>query len=83
MFLVPVPQQARDLATLIPIVQQYVRHGMTIHADMWKAYDFLSRYGYQHGTVNHSQHFVYPVTGVHTNSIEGSCQKETQEPRYK
>ena len=58
MFLVPVPQQ--DSATLIPIVQQYVRHGMTIHTNMWKAYDSLSRCGYQHGTVNHS-HFMYPA----------------------
>ena len=70
MFLVPVPQ--RDSATLIPIVQQYVRRGTTIHTDMWKAYDSLSRCGYHHGMVNHSQHFVDPVTGVHTNSIEGS-----------
>ena len=70
MFLVLVPQ--RDSATLIPIVQQYVRRGTTIHTDMGKAYDSLSRCGYQHGMVNHSQHFVYPVTGVHTNSIEGS-----------
>ena len=62
MFLLPVPQ--RDSATLIPIVQQYVRRGTTIHTDMWKAYDSLSRCGYQHGMVNHSQHFVYPVTGV-------------------
>ena len=52
MFLVPVPQ--RDSATLIPIVQQYVRRGTTIHTDMWKAYDSLSQCGYQHGMVNHS-----------------------------
>ena len=59
MFLVPVPQ--RDSGTLIPIVQQYVRRGTT---DMWKAYDSLSWCGYHHGTVNHSQHFMDPVTGV-------------------
>ena len=69
-FFVPVPQ--RDSATLIPIVLQYVRRGMTIYTDMWKAYDSLDRCGYVHGTVSHSQTFVDPVTGVHTNSIEGS-----------
>ena len=69
-FFVPVPQ--RDSATLIPIVLQYVRRGTTIYTDMWKAYDSLDRCGYVHGTVNHSQNFVDPVTGVHTNSIEGT-----------
>ena len=69
-FLVPVPQ--RDSATLIPIVQQYVRRGTTIYTDLWRAYDSLDQCGYVHGTVNHSQNFVDPVTGVHTNSIEGT-----------
>ena len=56
-------------ATLIPIVQQYVRRGMTIYTGLWRAYDFLDQYGYVHGTVNHSQNFVNPV---HMNSIEGT-----------
>ena len=67
-----VPVSERDSATLIPIVQQYVRHGTTIYTDLWKSCDCLAQYGYVHGTVNHSQHFVDPVTGVHMNSIEGT-----------
>ena len=62
-----VPVQ-RNSATLISIVQQYVRRGTT---DLWGAYSSLGQCGYVHGTVNHSQNFVDPVTKVHTNSIEG------------
>ena len=55
---------------------RYVRCGMTIYTDL---YDSLDRCGYVwlarlyvHGMVNHFQNFVDPVTGVHTNSIEGT-----------
>ena len=47
-----VPQQ--NSATLIPIVQQYVRHGTTIYADLWGAYSSLGQCGYVHGMVNRS-----------------------------
>ena len=80
MFLVPVPQ--RDSATLIPIVQQYVRPGTTIYTDLWRAYDSLGRCGFVHGTVNHSQNFVDPVTGVHTNSIEGTWTHAKKKLKY-
>ena len=69
-FLVVVPD--RTSATLVPIIQQYVRRGSVIHTDEWAAYSCLSQHGYTHGTVNHSQNFVNPLTGVHTNSIEGT-----------
>ena len=80
MFLVPVPR--RDSATLIPIVQQYVRPGTTIYTDLWRAYDSLGRCGFVHGTVNHSQNFVDPVTGVHTNSIEGTWTHAKKKLKY-
>ena len=39
-------------------------------SDEWAAYRNLNANGYVHETVNHTQHFVNPVTVVHTKSIE-------------
>ena len=72
-FLVPVPR--RDAATLLPIIQQWVLPNTTIWSDMWAAYNQLPQLGYQHGTVNHTNNFVDPVSGVCTNRVEAMWQR--------
>lgn len=68
-FLVPV--EKRDKETLIPIIQKYILPGTTIISDCLAAYDELKDIGFDHYTVNHSENFVDPITGAHTNQIKG------------
>ena len=61
----------RRAATLIPIIQRIILPGSTIHSDQWAAYRQLhADPSYTYATVNHSQNFVDPVTGAHTQAIE-------------
>lgn len=60
----------RTADTLLPIIQAKVLPGSIIHSDKFRAYCRLSELGYTHKTVNHSRHFLDPVTKVHTNLIE-------------
>ena len=71
-FLAVCPQNTRSEAVLLPIIQKYIAPGTLIITDKWKAYINLGRHGYIHEDVNHSQNFVDPVSGAHTNSIEGT-----------
>jgi transposase-like protein len=66
-----VPVQQRDAATLIPLITTHIRPGSIIISDMWRAYNFIPA-DYEHLTVNHSLHFVDPLTGTHTNTIEAT-----------
>ncbi|ULU11537.1 hypothetical protein L3Y34_015162 [Caenorhabditis briggsae] len=60
----------RDQATCERIIQQYVAPGTTVITDCWRGYNGLAALGYDHKTVNHSQNFVDPATGLHTQRVE-------------
>ena len=70
MFIVPVPDRCAE--TLVEVIRQHVLPGTTVNTDLWRGYNTLCDYGYVHNTVNHSRSFVNPVSGTHTNSIEGA-----------
>ena len=67
-FLVPVPSWDSD--TLLSVIKTWIRPGTTIMSDCWRAYDCLSSHGFVHQTVNHSQNFVNPDSGAHTQNIK-------------
>ena len=69
-FFMHLVHNSRDAATLEPIIQANVLPGTRIWSDQWAGYRNVGNLGYVHETVNHSQHFVDPATGVHTNTIE-------------
>mmetsp|Transcript_13288 Transcript_13288/g.12035 ORF Transcript_13288/g.12035 Transcript_13288/m.12035 type:complete len:122 (+) Transcript_13288:517-882(+) len=64
----------RKQITLTKFIKRYVHTGSHIITDCWKGYDtsVLTKLGMQHSTVNHSKGFKDPLTGAHTNSIEGN-----------
>ena len=67
-FMVEVPH--RDAATLLPIIATNVRPRTIVYSNEWAAYNQLSAtVGVVHRTVNHSLHFVDPVTGSHWLSL--------------
>ena len=63
--------EARDRATLLPIILENIAPGTTIYSDKWRPYDVLNALGqgYRRSAVNHTETFVAP-DGTCTNNIE-------------
>lgn len=62
----------RSSETLKDIIQRNVMQGSIIHTDMWRGYACIDELEMQHFQVNHSKNFKDPVSGIHTNTIEGT-----------
>jgi hypothetical protein len=64
----------RTAETLLALIKRCVLSGTMIHTDEWAGYSHVALIDVEppfiHLTVNHSKHFVDPVTGVHTQSIK-------------
>lgn len=56
--------------TLLPKIKAGVHSTAIVYTDEWKSYDPLGKMGYQHKSVQHTQH-IYVSGDVHTNTIEG------------
>ncbi|OQS53595.1 hypothetical protein EHP00_1887 [Ecytonucleospora hepatopenaei] len=59
------------MQTLADIIIARVHPKSVIHTDSWKGYENLKNY-FIHYKVNYSLHYVDPLTGIHTKSIEGN-----------
>ena len=70
-FFVEVPNRSAD--TLLSIIRRHVAPGSIVYTDLWRGYAQLaSALNLTHQTVNHSLYFKDPITGIHTNTIEGN-----------
>ena len=58
-------------ATIMPIVNQFVESGATTYTDEASIYNSLTKNGYEHLFVNHSQREYVRANDIHTNGIEG------------
>ena len=67
----------RGAATLLPLIRRYVAPRTTLVSDQWAACGTIKDMpkGYQHEAVNYSLHFMHPMTGAYTKSIEPLWQK--------
>ena len=62
----------RKANTLKNVLVKHVDSESVIYSDCWKGYSNLIEQFSEHLTVNHSENYKNPITGVHTNTIEGN-----------
>ena len=68
-FLAVCPENKRDAATLMDIIERHVSKDSTIITDCWKAYDQLDADGWTHMTVNHQYNFVGTYASVNACAV--------------
>jgi transposase len=61
--------RAPGTRVLLPLIQENVRYGSTVHSDGWNAYKLLPKRGYEHKTTNHSAG-IYVDGDNYTQNIE-------------
>lgn len=71
---VVVPDRKKN--TLHDVIRRYVEPDSSIHTDEWAGYRGLDQIGYLHNVVNHSQNYVDPVSGTHTQGVERAWVEE-------
>jgi transposase-like protein len=66
--------RSRSARTLRRVLRRHILPGTIVITDLWKGYNTqdMIQSGFIHYTVNHSQTFVDPQSGAHTNTIEGT-----------
>jgi transposase-like protein len=63
----------RDATTLLDVISRHVAADSIVFTDLWRGYAQLGALlNVEHRTVNHSEHFVNPDDGTHTNTTEGT-----------
>ena len=64
----------RSSNILLNLINENIASGSIIMSDMWRGYNnletLLAENNYTHLQVNHSQNFINPLTGAHTQAIE-------------